>query len=304
MPKPLVKPIQEMIKIYPSYVSNLLTKFAAYRPKQIARLAGMFSFVLHFGIWHGLQAAAMHTESESLSQRIEVTLMSDAPKPIPPPSTLTKPLLPAVAEAENIQPVAIPLPVADAMPIVKPLAKPKRKISRQPAVEKTRPPLVKPLISSEAGENASDTGPGGSAGGYGVASQTGQSIAGSIGLGGGVGGGAGGGRGPGNAPGTGSGSDDAGDYSAANFNANYATNPKPKYPDMARNLGWDGNVLLRVRVSAGGYSEQVTVHRSSGHKELDDSAIDAVRKWRFIPAKRGDTAVACTVIVPIVFALN
>jgi protein TonB len=37
---------------------------------------------------------------------------------------------------------------------------------------------------------------------------------------------------------------------------------------------------------------------------LDDSAVVAVQKWRFIPAKRGSTAVACTVIVPIVFTLK
>ncbi|NOT13827.1 MAG: energy transducer TonB [Methylococcaceae bacterium] len=93
-------------------------------------------------------------------------------------------------------------------------------------------------------------------------------------------------------------------YSEASFNANYGTNPKPKYPIIARSRGWQGKVLLRVSVSAEGLSESVTVHRSSGHDVLDESAITAVEKWRFIPAKRGNTAVACTVIVPIIFTLN
>jgi len=98
--------------------------------------------------------------------------------------------------------------------------------------------------------------------------------------------------------------DKAEPYSEANFNANYGTNPKPKYPTIARSRGWQGKVLLRVNVSAEGLSESVTIHRSSGHDMLDESAIAAVEKWKFIPAKRGDTAVACTVIVPIIFALN
>ncbi|MDD5579356.1 MAG: energy transducer TonB [Methylobacter sp.] len=93
-------------------------------------------------------------------------------------------------------------------------------------------------------------------------------------------------------------------YSEASFNANYGFNPKPKYPMIARSRGWQGKVLLRVSVSAEGHSDTVSVHRSSGHDELDESAIAAVEKWRFITAKRGDAAVACSVIVPIIFTLN
>lgn len=93
-------------------------------------------------------------------------------------------------------------------------------------------------------------------------------------------------------------------YSEASFNANYGTNPKPNYPTIARNRGWQGKVLLRVRVTADGLSEAVTVHRSSGQDVLDESAVAAVEKWKFIPAKQGNTAVACTVIVPIIFTLN
>jgi periplasmic protein TonB len=93
-------------------------------------------------------------------------------------------------------------------------------------------------------------------------------------------------------------------YSEANFSANYGTNPKPKYPAVARSRGWQGKVLLRVKVTADGLSEAVILHQSSGHDSLDESAIAAVEKWQFIPAKRGNTPVACTVIVPIIFTLN
>jgi len=61
---------------------------------------------------------------------------------------------------------------------------------------------------------------------------------------------------------------------------------------------------LRVNVSAEGLSLSVAVHQSSGHESLDDAAVEAVEKWKFIPAKKGDKAVPCTVIVPINFTLN
>lgn len=93
-------------------------------------------------------------------------------------------------------------------------------------------------------------------------------------------------------------------FTEANFRANYAHNPKPDYPAIARSRGWQGKVLLRVKVSAEGLSDGVTVEQSSGHELLDESAVEAVKKWQFIPAKRGDTPVASSVIVPIDFKLR
>jgi protein TonB len=93
-------------------------------------------------------------------------------------------------------------------------------------------------------------------------------------------------------------------FTEANFRANYAHNPKPEYPAVARGRGWQGKVLLRVKVSAEGLSDDVSVEQSSGHDILDESAVEAVKKWRFIPAKRGDTPVASSVIVPIDFKLR
>jgi protein TonB len=93
-------------------------------------------------------------------------------------------------------------------------------------------------------------------------------------------------------------------FTQAQVGANYGYNPKPKYPSVARSRGWEGKVILRVQVSADGDSEGVTVIQSSGHDILDEAAVDAVEGWRFIPAKRGDTAVASTVNVPIKFGLE
>jgi protein TonB len=93
-------------------------------------------------------------------------------------------------------------------------------------------------------------------------------------------------------------------FTEANFRANYGFNPKPDYPRLARNRGWEGQVLLKVQVSAAGLSESVDIHRSSGHDILDESAVEAVKKWKFIPAMRGSMPVASSVIVPIIFTLN
>lgn len=97
---------------------------------------------------------------------------------------------------------------------------------------------------------------------------------------------------------------DSAPFTEANFNANYGSNPKPKYPGIATSRGWEGTVRLLVKVSAEGDSEEVTVQHSSGYEVLDEAAIEAVEKWKFIPAKRGETPVASTVIVPINFILN
>ena len=97
---------------------------------------------------------------------------------------------------------------------------------------------------------------------------------------------------------------DTAPFTEADFNANYGSNPKPKYPGVATNRGWEGTVRLLVKVSVDGDSEEVSVHRSSGYDALDEAAIEAVEKWKFIPAKRGETPVASSVIVPINFVLN
>jgi protein TonB len=97
---------------------------------------------------------------------------------------------------------------------------------------------------------------------------------------------------------------DTAPFTEANFNANYGSNPKPKYPGIAASRGWEGTVRLLVKVSAEGDSEEVTVQHSSGYEALDEAAVEAVEKWKFIPAKRGQTPVPSSVVVPINFVLN
>lgn len=88
------------------------------------------------------------------------------------------------------------------------------------------------------------------------------------------------------------------------FHANYLNNPTPPYPAQSRALGEKGIVMLRVMVNAAGLPELVEVHKSSGFKRLDVEAQNTVQRWRFVPAKRGDQAVAGTVIVPVKYILK
>lgn len=82
-----------------------------------------------------------------------------------------------------------------------------------------------------------------------------------------------------------------------------AGNRPPIYPDRARQDGEQGRVILRVAVSAEGRSEAVAILRSSGFSDLDQSAAEAVRAWRFIPASRGGRSIAGVAEVPVSFTL-
>lgn len=90
----------------------------------------------------------------------------------------------------------------------------------------------------------------------------------------------------------------------ASFSADYLSNPAPVYPRLSRSLREQGKVLLRIRVSAQGQAEAVDLQRSSGYTRLDEAALQAVRAWRFVPARRGDEAVPAWVVVPIEFTLR
>jgi protein TonB len=93
-------------------------------------------------------------------------------------------------------------------------------------------------------------------------------------------------------------------FTEADYHANYASNPKPEYPSVAKSREWEGKVLLRVQVSTDGLSDAVQVEKSSGHDILDKAAIEAVKNWRFTPALRGNNPVPSSVIVPIAFNLQ
>lgn len=79
---------------------------------------------------------------------------------------------------------------------------------------------------------------------------------------------------------------------------------RPSYPATARRLGIQGTTLLSVFVAADGRVGDVIVKESAGHPDLDHAAADAVRRWRFEPARRGSDPVAMWVLLPVEFRLR
>ncbi len=78
----------------------------------------------------------------------------------------------------------------------------------------------------------------------------------------------------------------------------------PVYPRIARESGWEGIVLVRVTVQPDGSPDSIKVRKSSGHPVLDNAAVDAVKKWKFSPAKDGNIPIRSVVEIPINFDLR
>ena len=83
-----------------------------------------------------------------------------------------------------------------------------------------------------------------------------------------------------------------------------AGNPAPRYPRTARRRGIEGRLVLQVLVDATGAARSVEVFATSGHGLLDEAAIDAVRRWRFVPGHRDGQAAPTLVRVPVTFKLD
>jgi protein TonB len=86
--------------------------------------------------------------------------------------------------------------------------------------------------------------------------------------------------------------------------AEHLNNPAPVYPAISRRMGEQGKVLIDVHILPNGSVEQLKIRTSSGYPRLDEAALKAVKQWKYVPAKRGDQAIAFWYIQPISFVLN
>lgn len=101
------------------------------------------------------------------------------------------------------------------------------------------------------------------------------------------------GHGIGNHPGDGMGDDDGGGAGAGDTSGNYANVvsqpacqycPEPPYTDEARKAKLQGNVTLRVLIGTDGRAARIQLVQGLG-LGLDEQALQAVRSWRFVPAR-------------------
>jgi protein TonB len=81
-------------------------------------------------------------------------------------------------------------------------------------------------------------------------------------------------------------------------------NPPTFYPRAAVVGGLQGTVELRIQVLANGQPGDIQIYKSSGYDILDKSAVQQVRAWHFLPARRGDQAIISWVVVPINFRIK
>lgn len=83
----------------------------------------------------------------------------------------------------------------------------------------------------------------------------------------------------------------------------YLKNPAPIYPEIARQHGWEGVVMLDVLVGSNGLVREIRPDKSSGYKVLDESALKTVRAWRFRPARVGSLSFSSRIKIPVRFLL-
>ena len=125
--------------------------------------------------------------------------------------------------------------------------------------------------------------------------------------GGGIGSGEGGGVGSGTGPGVGPGH--GGGYGGGAYRVGGGVSapkvvydPDPEYSEEARKAKYQGTVVLWLVVAPDGKPQQIKVQRSLG-MGLDEKAIEAVRQWRFEPAKKDGQPVPVMINVEVNFRL-
>ena len=127
------------------------------------------------------------------------------------------------------------------------------------------------------------------------------------GLGDGVGTGVGPGRGAGHGPGDDYGEGGGGTVGFLGSGA-HVTQPSlvwkvdPEYSEEARKIRLQGTVLLRIDVDTNGLARNIHVTQSLGFG-LDDRAVEAVRKWKFVPGKVNGKPAVVSAYVEVNFRL-
>lgn len=123
------------------------------------------------------------------------------------------------------------------------------------------------------------------------------------GIGSGSGGGVGSGRGPGVGPGWGGGIGGGAYRVGGGVSAPRAIfAPDPEYSEEARKAKYQGTVILWVVVGPDGKPHEIRVQRQLG-MGLDEKAIEAVKQWKFDPARKDGQAVAVQINVEVNFRL-
>ncbi|HKW02224.1 MAG TPA: energy transducer TonB [Vicinamibacterales bacterium] len=222
-----------------------------------------------------------------------------------PPKPKLKSPVPPVKKVATPPPVVTPRPTPTPTPVVTPPVVIPR-VETPPPTATPEPPrfmppqaIQAPVVPQPADkvDTAGTLGPSTSS-----APSNGPGTGGGVGSGSGagIGEGRGGGIGPGSGGGTGGGPYQPGSGVAPPV---LLKEVRPGYTDEARRRSIEGDVLLEIVVKQDGSVGNVRVTRSLG-AGLEQKAIDAVRQWRFGPARRQGQPVDVVVEVSVEFKLR
>ncbi|WP_397392289.1 energy transducer TonB [Polynucleobacter sp.] len=92
--------------------------------------------------------------------------------------------------------------------------------------------------------------------------------------------------------------------SMPNSEASELNNPKPPYPAISKKLREQGLVLLKACIGANGSLDSLDLKQGSGFSRLDQVALQTVKQWKFIPAKKGGTPIPMCYELPVKFILE
>ena len=211
--------------------------------------------------------------TSALKSPVPVERAVRRPVPEPPrPPRPDPPVRPVERPVEPPPPVAKPDPTP---PVVAPVVS-------APADRLEQPGVLTPAPAASASQGPGSGGGSGSGSGTGIGEGSGP------GIGDGTGGGTGGGP---YRPGSG--------ITAPTI----LQEVKPDYTDEARRRSLTGDVVLEIVVKSDGRVGAVRIIHGLG-AGLDQRAVEAVRQWRFSPARRFGTPVDVLVEVAVEFRLR
>jgi protein TonB len=78
----------------------------------------------------------------------------------------------------------------------------------------------------------------------------------------------------------------------------------PKYPVSALRNNSSGTVTVGVQVDADGKPDKVRIEKSSGSRDLDRAAREAVMQWQFSPKVENGSPVSSELLIPVEFKLG
>ena len=79
---------------------------------------------------------------------------------------------------------------------------------------------------------------------------------------------------------------------------------RPRYPDIAQEAGIEGQVIVQCFIDKRGNVKETIVLKGIPNTGLNESAVEAIKKTKFRPAKQRQTAVGVWITIPVTFTLQ